>query len=70
MTLSLRLAVLFCRSRSGSELPLIGAHFSGTKFHLSLPTGWLKLNPLTNTALDEEIKQWKSLGVSFQLLER
>jgi exopolyphosphatase/guanosine-5'-triphosphate,3'-diphosphate pyrophosphatase len=69
MTLSLRLAVLFFRSRSSGELPPIQAHFSGTKFHLSLPVGWLKLNPLTETALTEEIKQWNSLGVSFQLLE-
>lgn len=68
MTLSLRLAVLFCRSRSGSELPPIRAHFSGTKYFLSLPTAWLELNPLTNTALAEEIKQWKSLGINFQLL--
>ena len=69
MNLSLRLAVLFFRSRSSGELPPIQAHFSGTKFHLSLPVGWLKLNPLTETALTEEIKQWNSLGVSFQLLE-
>ena len=69
LTLSLRLAVLFCRNRSGLELPAMNAHFSGTKFYLSLPAGWLKLNPLTDTALRDEIKQLKALGVSFQLLE-
>ena len=67
--MALRLAVLFYRNRSDVELPPMQGRFSGTKFHLILAPGWLLQNPLTETALMEEMKQWKSLGVSMQLVE-
>lgn len=67
--MALRLATLFYRNRIGVELPEINGHFSGTKFHLSLGSGWLKQNPLTDTALQEESKQWKLLGISVQVGE-
>jgi exopolyphosphatase/guanosine-5'-triphosphate,3'-diphosphate pyrophosphatase len=50
-------------------LPGIEGRFSGTKFHLILAPGWLAQNPLTETALQEESKQWKALGVSLQVVE-
>ncbi len=67
LAMSLRLAVLFCRNRSGSTLPPMTGHFSGTKFHLTLPADWLEQNPLTATVLREETKQWKALGMSMQV---
>lgn len=67
LAMSLRLAVLFCRNRSGSTLPPMTGHFSGTKFHLTLPADWLEQNPLTATVLREEAKQWKALGMSMQV---
>jgi exopolyphosphatase/guanosine-5'-triphosphate,3'-diphosphate pyrophosphatase len=69
LIMSLRLAALFYRSRSDAKLPAMQGRFSGTKFHLILTPGWLAQNPLTETALEEEIKQWKELGVSVQVLE-
>ncbi len=67
LVMSLRLAVLLYRRRRDSSIPDLQCHFSGTKFYLTLPSDWLKQNPLTETALLEEVKQWKTLGISMQL---
>ncbi|MBI2287331.1 MAG: Ppx/GppA family phosphatase [Nitrosomonadales bacterium] len=69
LAVSLRLAVLFYRNRSDIGLPALRGSFSGTKFHLSIDAGWLAQNPLTETALQEEVKQWKTLDVSLQIIE-
>lgn len=69
LVMSLRLATLFCRNRSGVQLPKMHGRFSGTKFHLSLENGWLMQNPLSETALQEEAAQWKGLGISVQIGE-
>jgi exopolyphosphatase/guanosine-5'-triphosphate,3'-diphosphate pyrophosphatase len=69
LTMSLRLAVLFCRNRSASAMPDMRGRFSGTKFHLALSADWLEQNPLTATALREEEKYWKALGMSLQIIE-
>ncbi len=68
LAMSLRLAVLFYRNRSDSALPALSGRFSGTKFHLSIHPDWLAQNPLTETALQDEVKQWKTLGVSVQIV--
>jgi exopolyphosphatase/guanosine-5'-triphosphate,3'-diphosphate pyrophosphatase len=67
--MALRLAILFYRNRSDVVLPEIHGHFSGIKFHLRLGIGWLEQNPLTETALHEEAKRWKELGINVQLGE-
>jgi len=67
--MALRLAALFYRNRGDVELPAMKAYFSGTKFHLVLPPGWLMQNPLTEAALLEEMKQWNNLDVSMQVVE-
>ena len=69
LAMSLRLAVLFYRNRSDGSLPALHGRFSGTKFHLSIDQDWLAQNPLTETALQDEVKQWKTLGVSLQVVE-
>jgi exopolyphosphatase/guanosine-5'-triphosphate,3'-diphosphate pyrophosphatase len=67
--MALRLAALIYRNRGDVKLPAMQGRFSGTKFHLILAPGWLMQNPLTETALLEEMKQWKGLGVSMQVVE-
>jgi exopolyphosphatase/guanosine-5'-triphosphate,3'-diphosphate pyrophosphatase len=67
LVMALRLAVLFCRNRSGSRLPQMHGKFSGTKFHLALPEDWLSQNPLSETALRGEAKQWKTLEIGVQV---
>ena len=67
--MALRLAALMYRNRSDAELPAMHGRFSGAKFHLALTPGWLAQNPLTDTVLQEEAKQWKELGVSVQVVD-
>jgi exopolyphosphatase/guanosine-5'-triphosphate,3'-diphosphate pyrophosphatase len=70
LAMSLRLAALVYRSRSDMAAPAMGAHCSGTKFRLELDPAWLEQNPLTGAALQEEIPQWKELGVNVQVVEK
>ncbi|MBU0620276.1 MAG: exopolyphosphatase [Gammaproteobacteria bacterium] len=67
--MALRLAALFYRSRGDVALPDMQALYSDSTFHIVVAPGWLAQNPLTETALLEEMKQWKSLGVSMQVIE-
>lgn len=69
LVMALRLAIIFYRNRGDVRLPVMQGRFSGTKFHLSLESGWLWRNPLTDTALQEEAKQWREWGVSLQVVE-
>lgn len=68
LALSLRLAVLFHRNRRDIPLPVFQGHFSGNKFRLTIDAEWLSRNQLAATALQEEVKQWKTLGVNLQLM--
>lgn len=67
LVMAFRLAVLFYRNRSDVELPEIKVQFSGTKFRLTLAQDWLAQNPLSETALCDEAKRWKVLGISVQI---
>jgi len=69
LAISLRLAVLFYRNRGDIILPELHVHFASSKFIITIEAGWLSLNPLTETALLEEVKQWRSLGLHMQVLE-
>jgi len=69
LVMALRLATLFCRTRSDAVLPVMKGYFNGDRFHLALSPGWLAQNPLTDTALQEEAKQWKALDVGVQVSE-
>lgn len=67
MVIALRLAVLFCRSRVNARLPAIEAHCRGPNYRLKLDTDWLRENPLTTAALREEVREWRKLGVEFEI---
>ncbi len=69
LAMALRLAVLFRRSRRDGEIPIARGQFAGGKFRLTLSPGWLAQNPLTDTALREEGKQWKALDIGLQCVE-
>ncbi len=62
MVFSLRLAALLCRSRADIALPSLQARRQGRKFRLALDTAWLARNPLTVTALHDEIREWDDVG--------
>lgn len=61
--LALRLAALFYRSRTDIELPEIRLGWHGSGFELALSKDWLTRNPLTETALENEAREWKGAGV-------
>ena len=61
--MALRLAVLFYRSRTNFELPEIRLGWHGSSFELIMGRGWLNRNPLTETALENEAKEWKNIGM-------
>jgi hypothetical protein len=50
------------------RLPTIEAHYDGKRFQLSLAPDWLGDNPLTVEALKEEIKEWKKLGITLDIV--
>ncbi len=69
LVMALRLAVLFYRSRSDAALPVIQASANGNKLRLAITPGWLAQYPLTDTALQEEARQWKALDITLQITE-
>ncbi|MHB1101152.1 MAG: exopolyphosphatase, partial [Burkholderiales bacterium] len=66
---ALRMAALFYRSRTDVALPVMEAEATSSGFNLYLEAGWLDRNPLTSTALKEEVKEWKTLSVELKLIE-
>lgn len=66
---ALRLAALFHRSRADVALPSLQAKHQGKKFRLTLDPGWLARNPLTVTALRDEIREWDKIGFEFRIQE-
>ena len=70
LAISLRLAALFYRNRSDVVLPGMQVEVSGKDYCLTMDAGWLKQSPLTETALQEEVRQWKVLGVSLKLIKK
>lgn len=64
---SLRLAALLLRSRSDVALPPLAARRQGKKFRLAIDSAWLARNPLTVTALHDEIREWDRIGFEIKV---
>jgi len=62
MMFALRLAVVFCQRRSSINPRILSARASDGKFRLAMDSAWLQRNPLTSTALREEISEWAKIG--------
>ncbi len=58
----LRLAAILHRARNDKELPPIRLARDGGSFVLFVRDGWLKKHPLTYAAIEEEQRQWLSIG--------
>jgi len=67
MVFALRLAALFYRSRADIALPPLQARRQGKKFRLALDSSWLARNPLTVTALHDEIREWDKVGFELKV---
>jgi exopolyphosphatase/guanosine-5'-triphosphate,3'-diphosphate pyrophosphatase len=63
----LRLASLFCRSRTELELPRLGCEMTDSGFRLLLPESLLANRPLSAAALADEADEWKSIGLRLEI---
>jgi len=59
---ALRLAALLHRSRSALTLPHLSMQMRDHQCVLNIESVWLQHNPLTETALQDEVKEWAALG--------
>ncbi len=64
---ALRLATLFCRSRSDVALPGIACRATGIGFQVALPGRWLEEHPLTDAALENDAEEWRVAGFRIDL---
>jgi len=67
MVCALRLAVLFCQRRTASNPRLESARAGENKFRLAIDPAWVLRNPLTNTVLREEIREWEKIGFEVKI---
>jgi exopolyphosphatase/guanosine-5'-triphosphate,3'-diphosphate pyrophosphatase len=67
LILSLRLAVLFHRSRSDQGRPPYRIAMGDKGVSLELPAEWLAANPLTAAAFTDESLAWHRVGLEFRL---
>lgn len=70
LILALRLAVLFYRSRLDIELPQLDLKGTASGFELQLSADWLARNPLTETALEAEAREWKATGLKLAVIPK
>ena len=63
----LRLASLFCRSRTDPELPQLACEMTESGFRLLLPDTLLENRPLSAAALVDEADEWKSIGLRLEV---
>lgn len=68
LVLILRLAVLFCRSRSPVSLGKFIFRLNANAAQIELDENWLGANPLTATALADESRAWKQVGYKFTVM--
>ncbi len=66
---ALRLAALFYRSRADVSLPPLQVKRQGKKLRLALDRDWLARNPLTVTALRDEVRDWDRAGFELRIPE-
>jgi exopolyphosphatase / guanosine-5'-triphosphate,3'-diphosphate pyrophosphatase len=67
MVMALRLAALIYRSRADLALPEIDATAHDRTLRLGIDRAWLANNPLTVTALQEEIEEWDAAGFKLDI---
>jgi exopolyphosphatase / guanosine-5'-triphosphate,3'-diphosphate pyrophosphatase len=65
--MALRLAALMHRSRNDAALAEIRAKARGRSFRVKLDRAWLENNPLTVSALREEVAEWEAIGFELEI---
>jgi len=67
LILCLRLAAVVHRARDGRGVPPLRLKHGGRGYVLVADAEWLRNLPLTAAALDEEERQWQSIGMPLKL---
>ena len=67
MVFALRLAVLFCQRRTSNNPRIESAKAGENRFRLAIDPAWVLRNPLTNTVLREEIREWEKIGFDVKI---
>ncbi len=67
MILALRLAVLLCRARREARFPSLEVKLQENRVRLAFDATWLEANPLTATALREEVAEWARIGQELKI---
>ena len=66
--LALRLAAVLCRARRDTRFPPLEVKKNqGDRLRLAFDAAWLEANPLTATALREEIAEWTRIGYEIRV---
>lgn len=67
MVLALRVAVMLCRARRDIRLPSLDIKLQNGRIKLGFDTDWLEANPLTATALRDEVEEWARVGLELRI---
>lgn len=70
LTVLLRLAVLFNRSRGVTPLPRLRLVAADDAVMVGMPAGWLKKNPLTEADLQQEQRYLAAMGIRLRLVRQ
>ena len=65
--MALRIAALIYRRRSHLMVPDVLLKHQPGRFRLAIDRDWLERNPLTVTALREEVREWEKIGVELKV---
>jgi exopolyphosphatase / guanosine-5'-triphosphate,3'-diphosphate pyrophosphatase len=65
--LALRLAAVLCRARRDTRIPPLDIKLQGDRVRLAFDGTWLEANPLTATALREEVNEWARIGEELKI---
>ncbi len=67
LILCLRLALLFNMSRNDGAVPELALRMEAGIYRLAIATNWLKDNPLTRAALEDEVREWGKAAAGLRL---
>ena len=67
IVLALRLAVVLCRARRDTRFPPLEIKIQGERLRMAFDARWLESNPLTATALREEVAEWTRIGYDIRV---
>ncbi len=68
LSVLLRLAVLFNRSRAPQPLPALQLSAAGRRLEIVLPARWLRRNPLTEADLEQECRHLAAVGFTLKMV--